>query len=1031
MHQLRAAATVWIALVTLASAAVEPGAAAPKKAGDAPKIVLIAGHTDHPPGTHEHRRGMDLFAYALKRFKREATVEVYDNGWPDKPDTLDDADTIVFFTDGSNEKNPLGHPLLKGDRLDVLEKQMKRGCGLVLLHYANIMPTDPMGKKMLDWVGGYFDFESGPEQNGKKWWSAISTCESDVTPASPQHPILSGVKPFKIKDEWYYNLRFTGTESRNDPTQDPRVTPIFNVAIPGAGNPQTVAWAVQRTAEQGGGRGFAFTGGHFHANWRDPELFRTMLNAVVWTAGMKVPAEGVKPQYSQWENPPRWAQMDVGPFLTHTLDPRTDQNSVGLKTIAIRIGDKGEAAMAYDTDMMRLISGWRGEFIEYNNGRGALLGFHRAGATSAFSTPVTPGWSSPDGGMDNPAGHRWGPLPTDWLRYDGLYTHGDRITLSYTVGAARVLEAPWYESSSGTGAFVRNLDLSGVTKPMTTLITFPAGGQGDTKTINGVEMQMIVDGANVTAVAIKRGGASTQAVDGWLRRDDRRVTLNIPADQRDVQVKVFIWNGPVQQLGKFTSLVKASPFAEPLEPLTKPGPTRWGEPLVTKGVVGKGEGAYLIDTITPPFDNPWHALLHFGGFDFFDNGDAAICTMEGDVWIVSGIDGDLDKLTWKRYATGMFYPLGLKIVDGKVYVLGRDQITRLHDRDGDGEADWYENFCNLFQNANYTHGYATCLETDPQGNFYFVSCASQTPHGGTLLKVTPDGRSIEVLATGFRNPNGMSVSPTGVITEADQQGTWVPASRIDVLERGGFYGYVPSSKRKEDPTTYDGPLCWIPHGVDNSCGGQTWVTGGKWGAFDGHMIHLSYGKCTAFVVLDETVDGARQGGVVQLPGTYASGVMRARFNPRDGQLYVCGLQGWQTSGPMDGCFQRLRYTGEKVYMPNALHVHANGVSISFTQPLDKEVALDPESWAIEQWQYRWTKNYGSPEFSVAEPDKQAHDPVAIKSVKLSADGRTVFLEAPDIKPVMQMKISYDVDAADGELINGAIYNTIHKLGPAK
>src|SRR5205823_14165942 len=137
--------------------------------------------------------------------------------------------------------------------------------------------------------------------------------------------------------------------------------------------------------------------------------------------------------------------------------------------------------------------------------------------------------------------------------------------------------------------------------------------------------------------------------------------------------------------------------------------------------------------------------MRFGGFNFFSDARAAISTWSGDVWIVSGIDDGHEKLTWKRYAAGLFHALGLKIVDDKVYVLGRDQITRLHDLNGDGEADFYENFNNDGLVTTSGHSYVTCLETDPAGNFYYIKCGDRTPHGGTVLRVSKDGSKLDVV----------------------------------------------------------------------------------------------------------------------------------------------------------------------------------------------------------------------------------------------------------------------------------------------
>ena len=180
-------------------------------------------------------------------------------------------------------------------------------------------------------------------------------------------------------------------------------------------------------------------------------------------------------------------------------------------------------------------------------------------------------------------------------------------------------------------------------------------------------------------------------------------------------------------------------------------------------------------------------------------------------------------------------------------------------------------------------------------------------------------------------------------------------------------------------------------------------------------------------MLFEELDGIRQGGVVRFPLKFDSGIMRARFHPGDGQLWVCGLKGWQTAGPRDGALQRVRYTGGPVRFPSALHVSPNGLRLTFTAPLEAASATDEQNYAIEQWNYEWTEIYGSPEFSVVNPHRPGHDPVPIRSAKLLPDGKTVFLELPQLKPVMQMKIRFRLKAADGAPVEQEIYCTINRV----
>ena len=477
-----------------------------------------------------------------------------------------------------------------------------------------------------------------------------------------------------------------------------------------------------------------------------------------------------------------------------------------------------------------------------------------------------------------------------------------------------------------------------------------------------------------------------------------------------------------------------------IDALIKPGEARWTKPVITKGEISKATTQpYVLDTLTVPEDNSYHSWMRLGGLDFFSDGRAAVSTWSGDVWIVSGIDDKLEKLTWKRYATGLFQALGLRIVNDQVYVLGRDQITRLKDTNGDGEADEYECFNNDCQVSKSFHEFAFDLETDPQGNFYFVKAGPVRPggrgwqeitdHNGSMFKISPDGSKFEVFATGLRAPNGMSVGPHGEITCGDNEGTWTPACRLSMVHRGDFLGVVDLAHKDTPPTTYSKPICWLPHGdVDNSSGGQTWVTSDKWGPFENRLLHTSYGTCSLFLVMYENVDGQIQGGVVKFPHLdFITGICRPRFNPADKQLYVAGLRGWQTTAAKDAGLQRVRYTGAKVCMPTQFNVKSNGIEVAFTSELDPSIAADAGNYAVEQWNLHWTSDYGSAEYSLIDPKEKAHDPVEVQKVTLSPDHKRVFLQLEEVAAVMQMKIQMKLKAADGTAMNYSIYNTINKV----
>ncbi|MHB1307744.1 MAG: DUF6797 domain-containing protein [Limisphaerales bacterium] len=518
----------------------------------------------------------------------------------------------------------------------------------------------------------------------------------------------------------------------------------------------------------------------------------------------------------------------------------------------------------------------------------------------------------------------------------------------------------------------------------------------------------------------------------WVLGEGGEVRLRLPASTAASRFKLMV--GREQRSGRerFAARVRNASPAESLAALTKGGPARWPEELVTRGRLGTNDGPYAIDAITWPDENPWNSWMRFGGLDFFsDPRRAAICTWSGDVWVVDGLDAGLERLGWRRFATGLFQPLGLRIVEDQVYVLGRDQITRLHDLNGDGEADFYENFNHDTMVTEHFHEFAMDLQTDAAGDFYYMKAARHArdalhPQHGTLMKVSRDGRTSEIIAKGFRAPNGLAISPEGEFFSTDQEGYWMPANRLNLIRPGGFYGNVWSWFPDGKPTVDDPPMCWIHPRVDRSPSTMSWVTSDRWGLPPGTLLSLSYGVGKVFVVMTETVNGLRQGGITPLPIEFDTGVMRTRFHPVDGQLYVCGLFGWAGNKTVPGGFHRVRFTGHPLAVPDALHAVKDGVVLHFAVPLDPASAMDAGSYSVERWNYRWTQNYGSPDYKLnGEPGR---DRLAVKSARLAADARTVFLEIPDLAPAMQMNIQFNLKTGDGRPLQSFVHHTIHALG---
>ena len=729
------------------------------------------------------------------------------------------------------------------------------------------------------------------------------------------------------------------------------------------------------------------------------------------TTAMKAVAEQVEGDWADG----RWNQVDVGPFMSAAIN--TPQGRT-LKGIAIKVGDTSQATVCFNTELLGYSAAWTEGFLEFDSRRYGLTGSTKPKGRILFANGITPSWAH-DGKLDDPRPRKLGSLPRNWARYRGLYRHGNRVVLSYTVNETGVLETPWAGNADDQLFLTRTFEFGKSAKPLIGLIAAKRGATAVLQKTDGLDVAHLPDG-DETLWVVALGQGSGLAV------ENDRVLLTVKPGATKRLAKVLIIQTPLGQAQAVAALAKANATMEAPSRLAEGGPGLW-KPLTTRGVIGKPKDSFAIDTIKMPFDNPWNALLFAAGHDFLPDGSALVATVHGDIWRVEGIDTSLRKVTWRRFATGLFQPLGLKVIGDYGYVIGRDQITRLHDLNGDGEADFYECFNNDLLSAGGGHSFATSLETDSRGNFYFTKCSENTRHGGSLIRISADGSKLDVFATGFRNPNGLGIGPGDVITVGDQQGGWVPETRVDVMHQGGFYGFMPMHHRAEEPKTYDPPFAFVPRVLDNSAGGQVWVPEGHWGALGGRMIHLSYGRCTALLALPDETHPGTQGAVLRLPGRYLSGAMRGRFNPHDGHLYVSGLRGWQTSAVHDGCFQRLRFVGGALRQPIRYATRAGELELSFDVKLDRKLAEDPESYSLEQWNYLWSSQYGSKDWSIRDPKKNGRDKVAVPSTTLQPDGKTVVLSLPDLNRAMQFELKFDLDAADGEIVRGSIAGSINEL----
>jgi hypothetical protein len=406
-------------------------------------------------------------------------------------------------------------------------------------------------------------------------------------------------------------------------------------------------------------------------------------------------------------------------------------------------------------------------------------------------------------------------------------------------------------------------------------------------------------------------------------------------------------------------------------------------------------------------------------------------TLPGDIWIVSGINEDLNQITWQRFAAGLYEPLGMKVVDGVLTAITRGRLVKLHDYNNDGEADFYEAFFNEDEPDKGWHAYNFDLEVGKDGSFYYGRTGgfSDWSVPGGVVKVSADGKTSEVIGAGLRVPNGIGKLPDGRITLGDNQGTYVPASKISITSPDAFHGAGSWTKHgdKYDPEKIAQPIVYMPQDLDSSSGGQLWVKKDKrLGPLSGQYFHTSYGKAATMYVMMDKIDDTVQGAVFRLPLKMESGTMRAATNPIDGLIYYSGLTGWQAGATQEGSIQRLRHTGKKgIYLREA-KARKNRLELTFTDPVNPD-SIKKDSFAASAWNYRWSRGYGSPTFKISDPETRGDDKLSIESIDFSKDGKKLIVQIPDLSPCHNLKLDFEVNGKNGASLVGPVYFTIHKL----
>lgn len=739
------------------------------------------------------------------------------------------------------------------------------------------------------------------------------------------------------------------------------------------------------------------------------------------------------------------------PFISTSLDARDlgdffPEDNLVARGLAFPLGDNVYAC--FDTDLLRWSVGWTGEYlplvllpqVSYHDFFDKSNDVPRIKGHPVFANGTYPGWSvnqlihdevRPE--VQNRAGFYWGAMPTSYGRWDGVYTYGNQAVLNYTVGATRIKEIPAAQATPAGHVFSRSLKVGASADPLYLNVAEVTGGvAGENKDAFSFIRQSVASDT-VTAVAAKSDDGKIYPV---TVVDNQYLSVEFPASAVERRVEVFIWRGSESQMEEFRAYVQSTVQEWPA--YESGGPSRWKEKVYTKGQIAPDTAAFVVDVLTLPLPNPWGRDLRSADIAFLSGNKAAVVTLSGDVWIVDGISKSLDRLEWKRFASGLFEPMSIAVRDGTVFVYGKEGLVALHDLNGDGEADYYENFSNAMHQSIESREWATDMVLAPDGGFYIAKGGTAmggpgvTPtvttgfragsnQSGTIMYISPDGLKTSVVATGLRVPY-LGIRPDGVVSATDQQGNFVPSTAIYLVEEGDYFG-VPATKHSEHSLVVKRPLTWVPHRVDRSASSEIWVTGKKMGPLNDALLHLSFGRPGVFNVLVDTTSRGLQAGVAYIQGNYVAPTISGAIGPSDGQLYIAGLNLFGSNSTGIAAIQRLRYTGKPSYMLSGFQARKEGIVLTFDSPLDADLARNTDNYQVKRWNYKRTEEYGSGHFRLDGNPGEEVLPV-LKSY-LSPDGTSVLLLLPDMQQVDQIEVLYDLSAADGNRVKDGLWFSFH------
>lgn len=515
-----------------------------------------------------------------------------------------------------------------------------------------------------------------------------------------------------------------------------------------------------------------------------------------------------------------------------------------------------------------------------------------------------------------------------------------------------------------------------------------------------------------------------------VHREGRLATawIHIPARNHAVTIEI----------ATITSSLSATKVAKAF---AKASPAR-AEIASTHQRVPSATGFSMSRASTPsyraePFQIPAELEMLVTGMNFMPNGDLAVCTWLGDIYLIHDPDKRISAATYTRFASGLCEPMGLAVKDGAIHVGMKNELGRVIDTDGDGTADRVERIRSDWSYTGHYNAFSYGPVIDLHGDFVLANAGHSgrwdAKYTGWAFRVAANGSKLTPICSGLREPNGIGVfGPDRDVFVTDNQGSWIGACRLDHVAQGKFHGHPSGWPSKEENygkhTAMDPPALWFPYKLCRSATDIMEITSDKFGPFKGQLLVGGFQNAIVMRVMLEKVNGEYQGAVWPFLKRFQSGVNRMAFGP-DGSLYVGGCQRtWASVATKEAAIERVRFTGKVPFEVKTVHVKPDGFELSFTTPVDPKTAGDSSAYDVLQYRLDYHKEYGSPEYD-HDGKKDSATAIDVTSATVSADGLTVRLKLGAWRTgYVTMVRSLDVrDSGGKKLVNNTFWYTLNSL----